>query len=129
MGDEPKNLSSLTRGLPSRTYKSAVVGKDQAVGDVMRRRTRLKRIINGKEAAEPQLPIVRHDVSALEYGAGSARKNVHAGASCDPQSIRLIARYRDGRNGQFGAVSNAKPQPVATSIINEMPASSCPNFG
>lgn len=120
MGDQPKNLPPLTRGFPGRSDKRTVVGEDQAVGEVTRRRTRHKRIVNSKEAAQPQSLIVRDDVSALGCGAGGARYQMHTRDSCDAQFIGLIARYRDGGNGQGGSVSNAKSQPAAAPRINEM---------
>lgn len=120
MGDQPKNLPPLTRGFPGRTDKSVVVRKDQAVGEVTRRRTRHERIVNSKEAAQPQPLIVRDDVSALGCGAGGARYQMHTRDSCDAQFIGLIARYRDGGNGQGGSVLNAKSQLGAAPRINEM---------
>lgn len=120
MGDKPKNLPPLTRGFPSCSDKRTVVGEDQAVGEVTRRRTRHERIVNSKEAAQPQPLIVCDDVSALGYGAGGARYQMHTRDSCNAQFIGLIARYRDGGNGQGGLVSNAKSQPAAAPRINEM---------
>lgn len=120
MGDQPKNLPPLTRGFPGRSEKRTVVGEDQAVGEVTRRRTRCEGIMNGKEAAQPQPLIARHDVSALRCGDGGARYQMHTRDSCDAQFIGLIARYRNGGNGQGGLVSNAKSQPAAAPRINEM---------
>lgn len=120
LGDQPKNLPPLTRGFPGRTDKSVVVGKDEAVGEVTRRRTRHERIVNSKEAAQPQPLIVRDDVSALGGGAGGTRYQMHMRDSCDAQFISLIARDRDGGNGQGGSVSNAKSQPDTAPTGNEM---------
>lgn len=120
MGDQPKNLPPLTRGFPGRSDKRTVVGEDQAVGEVTRRRTRHKRIVNRKEAAQPQSLIVRDDVSALGCGAGGARYQMHTRDSCDAKFIGLIARYRDGGNGQGGSVLNAKSQLGVAPRINEM---------
>lgn len=120
MGDKPKNLPTLTRGFPSCSDKRTVVGEDQAVAEVTRRRTRHERIVNSKEAGQPQPLIVCDDVSALGYGAGGARYQMHTRDSCDAQFIGLIARYRDGGNGQGVLVSNAKSQPAAAPRINEM---------
>jgi len=120
LGDQPKNLPPLTRRFPRRTDKSVVVGKDQAVGEVMRRRTRHERIVNGKEPAQPQPLIVRDDVSALGCGSGGALYPMHTRDSCDAQFIGLIAGYRNGGNGQGGSVSNAKSQPDTAPTGNEM---------
>lgn len=120
MGDQPKNLPPLTRGFPGRSDKRTVVGEDQAVGEVTRRRTRHERIVDGEEAAQPQPLIVRDDVSALGCRAGAARYQMHTRDSCDAQVIGFIARYRDGGNGQGGSVLNAKSQLGAAPRINEM---------
>ena len=102
-----------------------MVGEDQAVGEVTRRRTRQERIVNSKEAAQPQPLIVCDDVSALGCGAGGARYQMHTRDSCDAQFIDLIARDRDGGNGQGGAVSNAKPQSATAPRVNKMLAVRC----
>ena len=125
MGDQPKNLPSLTRGFPGRSDKRTVVGEDQAVGEVTRRRSSHERVVNSKEAAQPQPLIVRDDVSALECGAGGAHYQMHTGDSCDAQLIAFIARYGDGGNGQGSSVSNAKSQPAIAPTANEMPSGRC----
>ena len=93
MSDQPKNLPPLTRGFPGRARKWPVIGEDQAVGEVTRRRTRHERIVDGEEAGQPQPLIVRDDVSALGCGGEGARYQMHTRDSCDAQLIAFIARY------------------------------------
>ena len=78
-----------------------------------------------KRGPPPATPPPGTRPSALGCGAGGARYQMHTRDSCDAQFIGLIARYRDGGNGQGGSVSNAKSQPAAAPRINEMLAVGC----
>ena len=109
-GYEAQNVTPFSGAFPFSAFERAVVGKDDAEGEVARRGTGLQRVMQCEKLEPPGALVDGWQCRAIDIQAVALRHPLEAGSSGEPQGAAGVTGDREGRDGRARHLVHAQAQ-------------------
>lgn len=103
-------MAPFARALPFSALERAMIGKDDAEGEVARGGPGLQRVMQREEPNPPAALVGRWHSRTVDVPAFALRHPLEAGSSGEPQGAAGVAGDREGRDGQALHLVHAQAQ-------------------
>ena len=114
-------MAPFARALPFSALERAMIGKDDAEGEVARGGASLQRVMNAEQPGVAPALIGGGKHSPVGRDAVAARHPLQAGSGGEPQGASCIAGDRVGRDGPRRRKAHAQAKPCGAVCGDDMP--------